>query len=209
MKGGLDEVRIHNRALTYGEVMDDRFSCTQEPVPLTYEQTIRTLPAECTDLSSAFALNGGEEMVHRVIVSDPLQQAVWHVQVPPGSTVKVNAKDAYSQVYPDSWYVEIDDGAARLTRSVAFPNTLNSPSEAVISSGNATVIIRYFDGVNRFPSSVFLDVLCTAPPPVIQQPPNPIFSNPIIVIYSASWATLIAIVLVVFWLRRRNKGKVS
>ena len=209
MKGGLDEVRIHNRALTYGEVMDDRFSCTQEPVPLTYEKTIRALPAECTYLSSAFALNGGEVMVHRVIVSDPLQQAVWHVQVQPGSTIKVDVKDAYSQVYPDSWYVEIDDGATRLTRSVAFPNTLNSPSEAVIPSGNATVIVRYFDGVNRFPSSAFVNVRCTVPAPIIQEPPNPIFSNPIIVIYSASWATLIAIVLVIFWLRRRNKGKVA
>jgi hypothetical protein len=209
MKGGLDEVRIHNRALTYGEVMDDRFSCTQEPVPLTYEKTLRTLPAECTYISTSFALKGGEEMVHRVIVTDAQQQAVWHVQVPPDSTVAVDTKDAYSQVYPDAWYIEIDDGTTRLTRSVAFPNTINTPSEAAIPSGNATIIIRYFDGVNRFPSSAYVDVRCTAPPPPIQESLNPIFSNPIIVIYSASWATLIALVLVFFWLRRRNRGKVT
>jgi len=209
MKGGLDEVRIHNRALTYGEVMDARFSCTLEPVPLTYEKTLRTLPAECSYLSTSFALKGGEEMVHRIIMTDAQQQAVWHVQVPPGSTIAVNVKDTYSQVYPDAWYIEIDDGTTRLTRSVAFPNTLNTPSEAIIPSGNATIIIRYFDGVNRFPSSAYIEVHCTAPPPPIQEPPHPIFSNPIIVIYSASWATLIAIVLVIFWLHRRNRDKVT
>jgi hypothetical protein len=52
-----------------------------------------------------------------------------------------------------------------------------------------------------------VDIRCTAPPPIIQQPFHPIFSNPIIVIYTASWATLIALVLVILWLRRRNKGK--
>lgn len=209
MKGGLDEVRIHNRALTYGEVMDYRFSCPQEPVPLTYEKTLRTLPAECTFLSTSFALKGGEEIVHRIILTDSQQQAVWQVQLPPGSTMTVNAKDAYSQVYPDAWYVEIDDGTTRLTRSVAFPNTFNTPSEAVIPSGNATIIIRYFEGVNRFPSSAYVEVRCTAPPPPppILEPFHPIFSNPIIVIYSASWATLIALILVFFWLHRRNKDK--
>ncbi len=30
--GALDEVRIYPRALTYGQVMDDRFRCSQEPV---------------------------------------------------------------------------------------------------------------------------------------------------------------------------------
>lgn len=209
MKGGLDEVRIHNRALTYGEVMDDRFSCTQEPVPLNYEKTLRILPGECTYLSPSFELKGGEEIVHKVIVTDSPQQAVWQVQVPPGSTVTVNVKDAYSQVYPDAWYIEIDDGTTRLTRSVAFPNTVNTPSEAVIPSGNATIIIRYFDGVKRFPSSAYVNIRCTTPPPAIQEPLSPIFSNPIIVIYSASWATLIALVLVFFWLRRRNRGNVT
>ena len=30
LDGGIDEVRIYNRALSYGEVMDDRFQCTAE-----------------------------------------------------------------------------------------------------------------------------------------------------------------------------------
>jgi hypothetical protein len=207
MKGGLDEVRIYNRALTYGEVMDDRFSCRQEPQALIYEKSVRILPLECTNLSSSFVLNGGDEMVRRVIVTDPHQQAIWNVHVPQGSTLSVNVRDSYSKVYPDFWYVELGDSGRRLTRSVAFPNTYYAPTESVIPSGNATVIIRYFDGVNRFPSSVFVDVRCIAPPPVIQEPLRPIFSNPIIVIYTASWATLIALILVLFWLKRRNKGK--
>ncbi|MGB9175317.1 MAG: hypothetical protein WCB46_01090, partial [Methanoregula sp.] len=32
-----------------------------------------------------------------------------------------------------------------------------------------------------------------------------ILENPIIVIYSASWATLVAILLVIIWLHRRKK----
>jgi len=209
LKGGLDEVRIYNRALTYGEVMDDRFRCTQEPQPLTYEKTNRSLPAECTNVSATFAMNDGEAVRRRVIVADDQEQAVWNVQVPLDSTIAVTVADAFSKVYPDSWYIEISDNGKRLTRSVAFPNTNNAPTEAVIPSGNATLVVRYVDGASRFPASAWVDVRCSAPPPPIQPPLHPIFSNPIIVIYTASWATLIALILVIFWLRRRNRNKVS
>jgi len=206
-KGGLDEVRIYNRALTYGQVMDNRFRCPQEPEALPYEKTNRTLPAECTNLSATFSLQGGEETTRKVVVSNPETKAVWNVQVPQGSKLTVNVKDAYSKVYPDSWYVELGDNGKRITRSIAFPNTINTPSEAVIPSGNATVIIRYFDGVNRFPASAIVDIRCTAPPPFIPEPIHPLFSNPIIVIYTASWATLIAVIIVIFWLHWRSRVK--
>ncbi len=209
LKGALDEVRIYNRALTYGEVIDDRFRCTQEPQSPIYEKTNRTLPAECTNTSASFALDGGGEARRRVIVADPQDRAVWNVQVPVDSTVMVTMTDTFSTVYPDSWYIEIGDNGKRLTRSIAFPNTNNAPTEAVIPSGNATLIIRYFDGVNRFPASAWVDVRCSAPPPPIQPPLHPIFSNPAIVIYTASWATLIAIVLVIYWLHQRNRGKAA
>lgn len=209
MKGGIDEVRIYNRALTYGQVMDDRFSCTQEPQPLIYEKTNRMLPAECSNLSGSIALHGGEETVRKVIVTGPEDHAVWKVQVPQGSTLTVNVRDAYSIVYPDTWYVEMGENGSRLTRSVAFPNTINAPTEAVIPSGNASITLRYFDGVNRFPASAYVNVRCSALPPVIQEPLHPLFSNPIIVIYTASWATLVALILVIFWLRKRNKGKAA
>jgi hypothetical protein len=126
--------------------------------------------------------------------------------VPQGSTLTVNIRDAYPKIYPDSWYVELGDNGRRVTRSVAFPNTFNTPSEAVIPSGNATVLIRYFDGVNRFPASAFVDIRCTAPPPFIPEQIHPLFANPTIVIYTASWATLVAVIIAMFWLHRRKKG---
>jgi hypothetical protein len=209
LKGGLDEVRIYNRALTYGEVMDDRFRCTQEPQTLPYEKTNRTLPAECSNLSATFAMQGGESEVRKVIVTGQEGTAFWNVQVQPGSTLTVAVRDAYAGIYPDSWYFELGDDGRRITRSIAFPNTINTPIEAVIPSGNATITVRYFDGVNRFPATAFVEVRCTAPPSIIQEPLHPLLSNPIIVIYTASWATLIALVLVIFWLSRRRKRRAA
>jgi hypothetical protein len=207
LKGGLDEIRVYNRALTYGQVMDDRFRCTQEPQLLRYEKTNRTLPAECSNLSAAFTMQGGDSVQRKIIVTNPEGRAVWNVQVSPGSTLTVQVRDAYSRAYPDSWYIELGDNGKRITRSIAFPNTINTPAEAIVPSGNATVIIKYFDGVNRFPASAFVEIRCTAPLPIPPEPIRPLFSNPIIVIYTASWATLIAVIIVIFWLHRRNKGK--
>jgi hypothetical protein len=129
----------------------------------------------------------------------------WTVKVAPGSTLVVNAQDLYSRTYPDAWYVEIDDSGRRVNRGVAFPNTNNAPIEGVISSGDATVDIRYFDGQERFPSSVLIH-LDSIPPPQPQAPAAIIMSNPIIVIYSASWVTLIALVFVMVWLHLKNKA---
>ena len=40
-QGALDEVRIYPSALTYGQVMDDRFHCSQEPAEPHLESVIQ------------------------------------------------------------------------------------------------------------------------------------------------------------------------
>jgi hypothetical protein len=208
LRGGIDELRIYDTALTYGEVMDDRFSCPQEQRVPEFTPSNRTLPAECDGLSGTIRLSGGEQVTRRVIFSSLDQSASISIQTAPGSTLSVGMKDAYSAAYPDSWYYEILENDTRVTRSIAFPNTINTPPSLVTGSGNVTVTIRYFDGTKRFPSSAYLTVRSTAPPvPVVKPTPAPIFSNPIIVIYTASWATLIAVVLVFYWLHARNRKK--
>jgi hypothetical protein len=101
----------------------------------------------------------------------------------------------------------MSDEKGRITRSIAFPNTNNAPVMGIVPSGNATVRVKYFDGKERFPAKVAIRFESIAPPP----PPAPqqtILNYPVIVIYSASWVTLIAIVLVMVWLhRRKNKTK--
>jgi hypothetical protein len=105
--------------------------------------------------------------------------------------------------YPDAWYIELSDEKERITRSIAFPNTNNAPVKGVVPSGNATVRIKYFDGKGRFPAQVGIQFESIAPPsPPIA--PQTILNYPIIVIYSASWVTLIAIILVMVWLHRRK-----
>ena len=208
-KGGLDEIRIYNRALTYGEVMDDRFSCPQEPRVPEFTPSNRTLPAGCDGLSATLTLSGTDTLTHRMIFTSENQTADIRIRLQPGSTLYAGIKDAYGAAYPDYWYFEVaDENGTRLTRSVAYPNTINTPAKTVVSSGNATITVRYFDGTYRFPSSAYLTVRAVAPMvPVVKPTPVPIFSNPIIVIYTASWATLIAVVLVFFWLHQRNKKK--
>lgn len=207
-KGGLDEVRIYNHALTYGQVMDDRFSCPQEPRVPEFTPSFRTFPAGCDGLAASFSLSGKEPVIHRIIFTGPDQSASLNVQAPKGSTLYVGITDAYGKAYPDSWYFEIDETGRRLTRSIAFPGTINTPAEAGISSGNATVTIRYFDGPKRFPASAYILLRSVTPPvPVVTPPLAPIFANPIIVIYTASWATVIALALVFYWLHARNKKK--
>lgn len=206
LTGGLDEVRIYDTALGYGQVMDDRFRCSAEPGTVTVVNTTRTLPA-CTASSGSLSVSPGQPVTRTLTFTNVSENGTWVVSVPPGSKLVVSARDLYAANYPDAWYVEIDDGKTRLDRSISFPNTNNAPVEGVVQSGNATVIIRYFDGNNRFPSSVrvtFQDV--AMPPPRPQIIPASILSNPGIVIYSASWATLIAVLVVVIWLhRRKNK----
>ena len=203
-RGGIDEVRIYDRALSYGEVMDDRVSCPTEPGTHT-----RVIPAgratdTCAASSGSVSLTNGQVVTRQLMFTNQTENRIWHVSLPKGSRLIVKASDAYAKVYPDAWYVEIGDENERITRSIVFPNTNNAPVEGVILSGNATVIVRYFDGLSRFPAQVNMQFESAAvqPPPVI---PKAILENPIIVIYSASWATLIAIIVVIFWLHKRRK----
>jgi hypothetical protein len=108
--------------------------------------------------------------------------------------------------YPDAWYIELSDEKGRITRSIAFPNTNNAPVQGVVPSGNATVRVKYFDGKERFPAQVAIRFESIAPPPP-PIAPQTILNYPIIVIYSASWVTLIAIILVMVWLHRRKKER--
>ena len=203
-RGGIDEVRIYDRALSYGEVMDDRVSCPTEPGTHT-----RVIPAgratdTCAASSGSVSLTNGQVVTRQLMFTNQTENRIWHVSLPKGSRLIVKASDAYAKVYPDAWYVEIGDENERITRSIVFPNTNNAPVEGVILSGNATVIVRYFDGLSRFRAQVNMQFESAAvqPPPVI---PKAILENPIIVIYSASWATLIAIIVVIFWLHKRRK----
>jgi len=203
-RGGIDEVRIYDRALSYGEVMDDRFSCPTEPGTHTMAIPAGRVTDTCAASSGSVSLTNGQAVTRQLMFTNQTENGIWHVSLPKGSRLIVKASDAYAKVYPDAWYVEIGDENERITRSIAFPNTNNAPVEGVIPSGNATVIVRYFDGLYRFPAQVNMqfESATVQPPPVI---PKAILENPIIVIYSASWATLIAIIVVIFWLHKRRK----
>lgn len=205
--GGIDEVRIYPVALTYGQVMDDRFRCPQEPVKPPRDLLIRTdISPPCIDTSDPVIL-GPYDAVSRILsFANITETATMNVRLPPGATLVVKAYDFYPQSYPDAWYIELSDENGRITRSIAFPNTNNAPVTGIVPSGNATVSIRYFDGVERFPAKVRVQ-LESIPPPPPKTFPQTILNYPIIVIYTASWATLIAIVLVIIWLHRRKSRK--
>ena len=201
-RGRLDEIRIYDVALTYGQVMDDRFGCSQEPVARSEDKvTSEPLPS-CAPPSGSVVINGHEPALRILSLKNQTETGIWNVTLPRGSTLVVKASDFYSVSYPDAWYMEIADENGRLTRTIAFPNRNNAPLKGVIPSGNATVFIRYFDGKERFPAKVAIEFESIDAP----YPPAPrtILNYPIIVIYSASWATLIAIVLVMIWLHRRK-----
>jgi len=207
-RGGLDEVRIYPVALSYGQVMDNRFSCSMElnaPSKVFNEQTQPL--SSCAVTSGSVIISPAEPDSQILTFSNQTENAVWNVTLPPGSTLVVKARDFYSMSYPDAWYIEMSDEKGRITRSIAFPNTNNAPVMGTVPSGNATVRVKYFDGKERFPAKVAIQFESIAPPP----PPAPqqtILNYPVIVIYSASWVTLIAIVFVMVWLhRRKNKTK--
>jgi hypothetical protein len=204
--GGLDEVRIYNRAIPFGQIIADRFHCPQEPVVPAPKSLAGGNPFTfCSPNSGTISLGPGETATRTLTFTDRALNATWHVILQPGSKLIVNTKDLFPQASPDAWYVELADEKGRVDRSVIFPNTNNAPVEGVIPSGNATVRVRYFDGKERFPASVELQFVAIAPPPAPPTPPQSILNNPIIVIYSASWATIIALILVIFWLHRRSK----
>jgi hypothetical protein len=204
-RGGLDEVRIYPVALNYGQVMDDRFRCSQEPVAPSDDFLVQTPPLSSCAVTSGLLTLGVNEVTSRILsFTNQTEIGVWNVTMPQGSTLVVKAKDFYSISYPDAWYIEIADENGRITRSIAFPNTNNAPVKGVVPSGNATVRVRYFDGKENFPAMVALRFESLTPPPPPIAPPT-ILNYPIIVIYSASWATLVAIILVMVWLHRRRK----
>ncbi len=211
LKGGLDEVRIYGTALDYSQVMDDRYRCSAEPGVLPPEHMNATAAvSSCSYSSGALNLNNGESASRTLVFSDKTVNGTWHVSLPAGSKLVVSGYDLYSSSYPDAWYIEIADENTRVDRSIAFPNTNNAPVEGVIPSGNATVYVRYFDGKYRFPASVRILFQCVAPPPQLPSViPHNILANPGIVIYSASWATLIAVLLVIIWLHRRRTAKLE
>ena len=204
LNGGIDEVRIYNRALSYGEVMDDRFLCTAAPGTGILLLQNSTVPVFLT--SGTIVMGAGESATRDLTFSNRTEEGVWHIAVPPGSQLTVQATDAYSKVYPDEWYVELKDQDTRLTRAVAFPATNNAPVTGTIASGNATVLVHYFGGTDRFPSGVSVTFTATEPksPNPVSSLPKAILEYPIIVIYSASWATLIALVVVIFWAHKRR-----
>lgn len=206
-RGGLDDVRIYPVALTYGQVMDDRFSCSQEPVAPSRDFLVQTEPLSSCTVPSGSVILGPNELTSRILTfSNPTENGIWNVTLPPGSTLVVKAKDFYSISYPDAWYIEMSDEKGRITRSIAFPNTNNAPVKGVVPSGNATVRVKYFDGKEKFPAKVAIQFE-SIPPPLPPPAPQTILNYPIIVIYSASWVTLIAIVLVMMWLHRRKKER--
>jgi hypothetical protein len=208
LHGGLDEVRIYNQAIPYSQLMDDRFSCSQELVAPAAENMAGKAPAtRCFSGSGPVHLGPGQTVSRVFSFPDKSVNGTWQVTMLPGSKLIVGVRDLYSKAYPDSWYMEIADNKGRIDRSVAFPNTNNAPLEGIVADGNATVSIRYFDGRDRFPATVAVQFTSLAPPPALPAPPQNILSNPIIVIYSASWATLIALILVILWLHRRSKRK--
>ena len=209
LRGGLDDVRIYDTALTYSEVMEDRFRCSAEPgkIPRAVENETFALPT-CLSSSGSLVLAEGQSATRTLLFSDIIENGTWAVSVPPGSVLVVKARDLYSSSYPDAWYVEIADGDQRIDRSIAFPSTNNAPTDGVIPSGNAVVTIRYFDGKYRFPASVEVTFECRPAPPLpVQIIPKNILANTGIVIYSASWATLIAVLVVVVWLHRRKVAR--
>jgi hypothetical protein len=209
LKGGLDEVRISPIALAYGQVMDDRFRCSQEPVAPASLGNETDVASTCYPISGSLKMGDKVPEIRILSIPDKTKNGTWNVSLPAGSRLIVSARDLFSKVYPDAWYIEIGDEQGRITRTIAFPNTNNAPAEGVVPSGNATVTIRYFDGKERFPARVAIQFESIAPP--VRSPPSfipqNVFANPIIIIYSASWATLIALILVVVWLHRRKKER--
>jgi len=205
LTGAVDEVRIYTRALSYSEEMDDRYQCTAAPGTAILSVPAGVPPVFLT--SGSLGLQPGETATRQLTFDNRSTQGVWQVSVPPGSRLSAGAAAGYPDTYADEWYVELRDQDTRLARIVAFPVANNAPASGVIVSGNATVLVHYFGGPGRFPAVTNLILTCTPPESPVTSLPKAILEYPTIVIYSASWATLIALIVVVIWAhRRRNKN---
>jgi hypothetical protein len=204
--GGLDEVRIYPVALSYSQVMDDRFRCMEgerlSPVVIPDGPASGT----CEPVSGSVRLGTNETAARVLSFANKSINGTWQVSLQPGSVLSVQAYDFYTNAYPDAWYLEIADEQGKPARIIAFPARNNAPAEAMLPSGNGTVTVRYFSGGEQFPAKVLLRLASL--PPRFPRPAEHknLLENPIIVIYSASWATLVAILLVMIWLRWRKKA---
>jgi hypothetical protein len=205
--GGLDDVRIYPVALSYSQVMDDRFRCQESERLPPVIPVAETTAGTCGSVSGSVQLRINTTEVRVLSFPDKSVNGTWQVSVQPDSRLIVRATDYYAKIYPDEWYLEIADEHGTPVRTIAFPNRNNAPAEMFLPSGNATVTVRYFSGKERFPAKVALR-LESLPPLTPREPEvHNILQNPIIVIYSASWATVVAILLVMIWLRWRKKAK--
>jgi len=204
--GGLDEVRIYPSALTYSQIMDDRFQCIEGARSPPAVIPVKTVPGPCESVTGSLRLGMNETAVRVLSFTNKTVNGTWQVSQQPGSILSAQVYDSYMKAYPDAWYLEIADEQGKPARTIAFPGRNNAPAEAILPSGNATVTVRYFSGGERFPATAVLQL--ESHPTVNHRPAEPgnILENPIIVIYSASWATLVAILLVMIWLHRRKKG---
>jgi len=204
--GAIDEVRIYPVALGYNQVMDDRFQCLGSMGTPPGAPYPAPGPVTCEPVSGTVRLgvNGTAERV--LSFASGTVNGTWQVSLPAGSRLSAEAYDYYPDAYPDEWYLEIAGDRQAPVRTVAFPGRNNAPAESVVPSGNATVTVRHFSGTGKFPARVLLrlESLPSLNPPPAEH--RNILENPIIVIYSASWATLVAILLVIIWLNRRKKA---
>ena len=205
--GGLDEVRIYPVALGYSQVMDDRFRCIEGDRLPSGIIPAETAPGTCEPVSGSLRLALNETADRVLSFTDKTVNGTWQVSLQPGSLLSVRAFDFYTNAYPDEWYLEIAEGSEKPVRSIAFPRRINAPAEAMLPSGNATVTVRYFSGKERFPAKVLVRFESLPAVPPREAPPKSILANSIIVIYTASWATLVAILLVIIWLHRRRKAQ--
>lgn len=207
LSGGIDEVRIYPVALGYSQVMADRLRCNEGVRTAPDVMPEKPVPAACEAVSGSVSLAPNGTADRFLLFSDRTVNGTWQVSARPGSVLSIRAFDLFANAEPDEWYLEIDNGKDKPVRTIAFPRRSNAPAEAVLPTGNATVTVRYFSGNERFPLRVLLRLESLPPPPARQPPAGNILENPIIVIYTASWATLVAILLVIIWVHRRRRAR--
>ena len=100
-QGGLDEVRIYPVALTYGQVMDDRFSCSQEPVAPSKDFLVQTQPLSSCAVASGSVILGPNELTSRILTfSNQTENGTWNVTLPPGSTLVVKGQGLLFNIIP-------------------------------------------------------------------------------------------------------------